>query len=137
MEITKRKIYSKIEKDDGLDGDNDVKNTLPSHLVTFFSNNSKGIMDHFIRDVNGFYNNSLCYGDTDSMYNGMRYWSVLDKTKLVAKELCQGKNDYKSGGIFYGTFLAPKIKNIVQLLVNLVIQKNINLLKDLLILSDC
>ena len=33
---------------------------------------------------------------------------MLDKAKLVGKELCQGKNDYKTGGIFYGLFLAPK-----------------------------
>ena len=36
---------------------------------------------------------------------------MLDEAKLVGKDLCQGKNDYKSGGIFYGLFLAPKIKD--------------------------
>ena len=35
---------------------------------------------------------------------------MLDKANLVGEELCQGKNDYKTGGIFYGLFLAPKIK---------------------------
>ena len=35
---------------------------------------------------------------------------MLDKANLVGKNLCQGKNDYKTGGIFYGLFLAPKIK---------------------------
>ena len=34
---------------------------------------------------------------------------VLDRANLV-EELCQGKNDYKTGGIYYGLFLAPKIK---------------------------
>ena len=34
----------------------------------------------------------------------------MDEAKLVGKELCQGKNDYKNGGIFYGLFFAPKIK---------------------------
>ena len=29
---------------------------------------------------------------------------------MVGKALLQGKNDYKDGGIFYGLFLAPKIK---------------------------
>ena len=38
------------------------------------------------------------------------YWDVIDKTNLVCKEVCQGTNDYKTGGIFYGLFLAPKIK---------------------------
>ena len=29
---------------------------------------------------------------------------------MVGEYLCQGKNDYKTGGIFYGLFLAPKTK---------------------------
>ena len=37
-------------------------------------------------------------------------WDVLDKAKLVGEELCRGKSDYKTGGIFYGLFLAPNIK---------------------------
>ena len=35
---------------------------------------------------------------------------MLVKANLVGEKLCQGKNDYKAGGIFYGIFLAPKIK---------------------------
>ena len=34
----------KLKKDDGLDGDNDVKNTLPSHLGAFILSNSKRII---------------------------------------------------------------------------------------------
>ena len=100
----------KLKKDDGLEGDNDVKNTLPSHLGAFILSNSKRLMNNFIREINGFYNNSIYYGDTDSLYIEKKYWDVLDKANLVGKNLCQGKNDYKSGGIFYGLFLAPKIK---------------------------
>ena len=59
--------------------------------------------------MNGFYINSLYYGDTDSLYIEKKYWDVLDKANLVGEELCQGKNDYKTGCIFYGLFLAPKI----------------------------
>ena len=55
----------KLKKDDGLEGDNDVKNTLPSHFIL---SNSKRIMNNFIREINGFYNNSIYYGDTDSLY---------------------------------------------------------------------
>ena len=33
----------------------------------------------------------------------------MDKAGLRGDNLCQGKNDYKSGGIFYGLFLAPKL----------------------------
>ena len=43
------------------------------------------------------------------MYREKKYWDVLDKANLVGKTLCPGKNDYDSGGIFYGLFLAPKI----------------------------
>ena len=100
----------KLKKDDGLEGDNDVKNTLPSHLGAFILSNSKRIMNNFIREINGFYNNSIYYGDTDSLYIEKKYWDVLDKAILVGKNLCQGKNEYKTGGIFYGLFLAPKIK---------------------------
>ena len=100
----------KLKKDDGLEEDNDVKNTLPSHLGAFILSNSKRIMNTFIREINGFYNNSIYYGDTDSLYIEKKYWDVLDKANLVGKNLCQGKNDYKTGGIFYSLFLAPKIK---------------------------
>ena len=100
----------KFKKDDGLEGDNDVKNTLPSHLGAFILSNSKRIMNNFIREINGFYNNSIYYGVTDSLYKEKKYWDVLDKANLEGKNLCQGKNDYKTGGIFYALFLAPKIK---------------------------
>ena len=39
-----------------------------------------------------------------------KHWDELDKAGLVGKNLLQGMNDYKDGGIFYGLFLAPKIK---------------------------
>ena len=100
----------KMEKDDGLDDDSDIKNTLPAVLGAFILSNSKRIMNNFIREINGFYNNSIYYGDTDSLYIEKKYWDVLDKANLVGEELCQCKNDYKTGGIFYALFLAPKIK---------------------------
>ena len=99
-----------MKKDDGLDDDCDIKNTLPAVLGAFILNNSKRIMINFITEINGFYNNSINYGDTDSLYIEKKYWDVLDKANLVGEELCQGKNDYKTGGIFYALFLAPKIK---------------------------
>ena len=99
-----------MKKDAGLEGDNDVKNTIPSHLGAFILSNSKRIMNNFIREINGFYNNSIYYGDTDSLYIEKNYWDVLEKANLVGKKLCQGKNDYDSAGIFYVLFLAPEIK---------------------------
>ena len=65
-------------------------------------------MNKFIREINGFYNSSIYYTDTDSLYTVKKNWDVLDKANLVGKNLCQCKGDYKTGGIFYGLFLAPK-----------------------------
>ena len=87
-----------------------MKLTLPSHLGAFILSNSKRIMNNFIREINGFYNNSIYYGETASLCIEKKYWDVLDKANLVGESLCQGKNDYKTGGISYGLFLAPKIK---------------------------
>ena len=70
-------------------------------------------MNSFIREINGFYNNSIHYGDTDSLYIEKKHWDVLDEANLVGKNLCQGKNDYKTGGILYGLLLAPKIKYVL------------------------
>ena len=68
----------KMKKDDGLDDDCDIKNTLPVVLGVFILGNSKRIMNSFIREINGFYkNNSIYYEDTDSLYiekNFVKYW---------------------------------------------------------------
>ena len=100
----------KMKKDDGMDDECDIKNTLPAVLGAFILSNSKRIMNNFIREINGFYNNIIYYTDCDSLYIEKKYWDVLDKANLVGEELCQGKNDYKTGGIFYGLYLASKIK---------------------------
>ena len=100
----------KMKKGDGLDDDCDIKNTLPAVLGAFILSNSKRIMNNFIREINGFYNNKIYYTDCDSLYIEKKYWDVLDKANLVGENLCQGKNDYKTGGIFYGLYFASKIK---------------------------
>ena len=98
----------KMRKDDGLDDDCDNQKTLPSVLGAFILSISKRIMNNFIREINGFYNNNLCYTDCDSLYVEKKHWDVLDKANLVGKNLCQGKNDYDTVGIYYALFLAPK-----------------------------
>ena len=103
----------KMKKDDGLDDDCDNKNTLPAVLGAFTLANSRRIMNKFIREIIGFYRNNIYYTDTDSLYIEKKYWDVLDKANLVGEELCQGKNDYKSRGVFYGLFLTPKIKYVL------------------------
>ena len=100
----------KMKKDDGLDDDCDITNTLPAVLGAFILANSRRIVNEFIREINGFYSNNIYYTDTNSLYIEKKYWDVLDKANLVGEELCQGKNDYITGGIFYGLYLAPKIK---------------------------
>ena len=101
----------KMKKDDGLDDDDcDIKNTLPAVLGAFILSNSKRIMNNFIREINGFYKNIKYYTDCDSLYIEKKYWDVLDKANLVGENLCQVKNDYKTGGISYGFYLASKIK---------------------------
>ena len=65
-------------------------------------------MNNSIREINRFCNNSLYYGDTDSLYIEEKYWDVLDEAKLVGKNLFPAKNDYECSGISYGLFLDPK-----------------------------
>ena len=58
----------KMKKDDGLDEDCDIENTLPEVLAAFILANSRRIMNKFIREINGFYENNIYYTDTDSLY---------------------------------------------------------------------
>jgi len=58
----------KMKKNNGLDDDCDITNILPVHLGAFISSRSRRIMNNFIREINGFYNNNVFYTDTDSLY---------------------------------------------------------------------
>ena len=102
--------FVKIIDDAGLEDEVKRLITMPLHLGAFALSNSKGIMNNFIHANNGFYTNDVYYTDTDSLYIENKHWDKLDKAGFVGKNLLQGKNDYKDGGIFYGLFLAPKIK---------------------------
>ena len=77
MEFTNGIFIVKMKKDDGLDDDCDIKNTLPAVSGAFILSNSKGIMNNFFRELNGFYNNSVYYEDTDSLYIEKKYWGFL------------------------------------------------------------
>ena len=85
-------------------------NTMPLHIGAFVLSNSKRIMNNFVHAINGFYTNELFYTDTDSLYIENKHWDKLGKAGLVGRNLLQGKNDYKVGGIFYGLFVALEIK---------------------------
>ena len=100
----------KMIDDAGLEDEVKKFNTMPLHLGAFVLGNSKRTMNNFIYAIIGFFTNDVYYTDTDSLYIENKHWEKLDKAGLVGKNLLQGKNDYKDGGIFYGLFLAPKIK---------------------------
>ena len=100
----------KMIDDAGLEDEVKKLNTMPLHLGAFVLSNSKRIMNNFIHAISGFYTNDVYYTDTDSLYIENKHWDKLKKAGLFGRNLLLGKNDYKDGGIFYGLFLAPKIK---------------------------
>ena len=57
----------KIKKDEGLDDECDFKNTPPAHLGAFILSNCKGILNSFIREIDGFDSNNRYYSNTDSL----------------------------------------------------------------------
>ena len=52
--LTKGNYIVKFKNDDGLDGDNDVENTLTSHLGASILSNSKQIMNNFLEKITVF-----------------------------------------------------------------------------------
>ena len=106
--------FVKMKKDDRLDDDCDIKIILPAHLGAFIVSDSKRIMNHFIGEINGFYNNNVFYTDMDSLYIERKYSDGLKKAKLVGGGLCQGKNDYGDDKfMFQGLYIATKIKYVL------------------------
>ena len=59
------------------------------------------------------------------MYIEKKYWDVFDEANLIGKSLCHCKNDYESGVIFYGLFLARKIKYVLTINESGIIQQHI------------
>ena len=80
-------------------------------------------MNKFFRKKDGFYTNNITYSETDLNYIGKKYLHVLGKAKLVEEELCQGKKNYKKCCMFYGLFLAPKIKYCLTIDKHCIIQE--------------
>ena len=100
----------KMVDDKGLEDEIKKLNTMPLHFGAFVLSNSKRFMNNFIHAIDGFYTHDVFYTDTYSFYIENKHWDKLHKTGLVGKNLLQGKNEYKDGGIWYGLFIAPKIK---------------------------
>ena len=59
MRVPNGNYIVKMKKDDGLDDDCDIKNTLPVVLGSFILSNSKRNMNNFIRETKGFHNSSI------------------------------------------------------------------------------
>ena len=118
------KYIVKIIDDAGLEDEVKKSNSMPLHLGSFVLSNSKRNLKNFEHAINGFYTNDVYHSDTDSPLIENKHWDKLDKARLVGKNLLQGKNDFKDGGIFYGLFLAPKIKYCFTLIKNGVIDEH-------------
>ena len=106
------KLIVKLEDDEGVHDYDKAKsaNTMPYHYGSFIFSHSKTLINDVIKQIGGFYNNSIYYGDTDNVYIHTNYWSPVVEKGFVGKSVGLGKNDYGNSGIFYTWFLAPKIK---------------------------
>ena len=125
----------KLKDDEGFEDEVKKVNTLPLQLAVFILSNSKRIRNNFIHAINGLYTKHVYYTDTDSLYIETKHWDNLDKAGLVGKGLLQGKNYNKDGGVFYGLFLAPKIKYCLTIKKYGVIDEH-KLFKGFTIVSD-
>ena len=98
---------------EGVD-DNGISKTINSQPFQFGSmilSHSKRLMNDVFLTLDGFKNNKIYYGDTDSVYIHKNDYNILDENGLIGKNLWQSKNDYgDNAGIIYGLFLAPKVK---------------------------
>ena len=105
-------LIVKLEDDERVDDYDKAKlvNTMPFHFGSFILSHSKRLMNAVIKQKGGFYNNSIYYTDTDSLYIHKNYWSNLVDIGFVGKYFGLGKNDYGNSGVFYPWFLPPKIK---------------------------
>ena len=108
--ISHGNYIAKMVDDKGLADEVKKLNTIPFHLGAFVLSNCKRRLSTSVHAINGFYTNDVYYGHTDSLCIENRQWYKLDKAGLVGRALLQSKSDYEDGGVYYGLFLAPKIK---------------------------
>jgi hypothetical protein len=110
-ELACGKYIVELSEEEGVDVDDEEGTAAtPSHFGVFILSYSKKIMNNFIRVIDGFNKPVVYYTDTDSLYIHKKYWDKLLEAGVVGNNMGQGKNDYDSGGIFYGLFLGSKIK---------------------------
>lgn len=116
-DIKYQKIYDDkyyIEEDIG---DSLPKLLMPSHLGSFILSHSKRIMNDVILEIDGFRKPVIYYTDCDSIYIEEKYVEILrNKGYLHDTELGKLSNDLDDDAkIFFGLFLAPKIKLVYAL----------------------
>ena len=97
--------------DPGIDKIKEVEKSMPTQLDIFVLSQSKGIMNKFDDEIDGFYSNKVYYQDTDSLYTHTDQYEKFKGSWLyLKKKLKQRKNDYGDRVKFYGLFSAPKTK---------------------------
>ena len=101
-------------------------NSQPFQFGSMILSHTKRLMNDVILTLDGFKNNKIYYGDTDSVYIHKNDYNISDENGLIGKNLWQSKNDYgDNAGIIYGLFLAPKVKYCIVIDENGVLsQKN-------------
>ena len=90
------KFLVNLQDHDVLD-DNDVSkkvNSQPFQFGSLIVSHSKTLMNDVILAIDGFENNKIYYGDTDSVYIHKIDHDLLKERGLVGKDLFQSENDY-------------------------------------------
>ena len=105
-------LKAKLEVDEGVDDYDKAKsiNTMLSHFGSYILSQGKNLMNDVDKQNGGFYNNSIYFTDTDSLYMHKKNWSDLVDNGFNGKTFGSDKNDYGNSGIFYAWFPAPMIK---------------------------
>ena len=106
------KLLVKLEDESGVDDQEIEKsmNQMPCHLVSYIFGLSNRLKKNVIQEMDGFYSNTVYYADTDGAYIHKKHWSTLVDNGFFGNFVGLGKKDYSNAGLFYASFLAPKIK---------------------------
>ena len=98
------KLIVKIEDVKGVDDYEKAKsvNTTPSLFGNYFLSHSKRLMNDVNKQIDGFYNKSIQYTDTQCLCLQKKYCSSLVDKGLFGKLFGSGKNDCGNSGIFCG-----------------------------------
>ena len=108
------------------EGISEIVISQPCHLGSIILSHSIRLMNDVILALDGFKNNKIYYGDTDSIYIHNDDYEILKTKVLIGKNLYQLKNDYGKGGILFGLFLAPKIKYCIVIDENGILSQKTN-----------